>query len=202
MYLALTRLTDAGYLKRITRRTIGGTGAGSGQTVYQLGRKGWALMGHDKAYWPYREIDYHTLAIADTFMSLARMEREQRLRIEHYDLEPDSWLKVGNYELRPDMRVRVRQWHREQALTLWIETDLGTERYKHIKEKVDRYWAALERADERELDLAGSSLVVLFVASTDQRATELRRMIDREEEDVQRLFLISTQAEYAGLIFG
>lgn len=197
-YRALDRLVERKYLARIERRMVGGNGAGSGQYVYQLGSAGWALCQREGRYWPFRTVNYHTLAIVDTYVELLELERVGKIRIEGFATEPDSWLNIAGSDLRPDLHVELADLHRQRSLSLWIEIDLGTERQRAIKDKLARYYHAWQFADERQLSVFP---LVLFLAPDDVRARELRWIIERGEEEAQKLFLVSTPSEFAGLLF-
>jgi hypothetical protein len=199
MRRALDRLLDRGYLKRIERRLVGGTGAGSGQFVYQLGSAGHAFSRRQGKYWPFRTVDYHTLAIADAYVELLKLERASRVRIDGFATEPDSWQVIAGADLRPDLHVDVADLGRRRNTSLWIEIDMGTERQKAIKDKLARYWHAYQHATEADLP---SFPIVLFIAPDDARALELRWIIERGSKDAQALFLVSTMPEFSGLMFG
>jgi hypothetical protein len=196
---AMTRLVQRGYVKRIERRLVGGTGAGSGQYVFQLGRAGHAFSRRPGKYWPFRTVDYHTLAIADAHIELLLQQRAGRIRIETFSTEPYTWLVIAGADLRPDYHAEVADLGRQRNLSLWIEIDMGTERQKAIKDKLARYWHAYQHATEEDLP---SFPLVLFIAPDDARARELRLWIERGEKEAQDLFLVSTIPEFAGLMFG
>ncbi|TFD15506.1 hypothetical protein E3T26_06910 [Cryobacterium sp. TMT1-21] len=198
MQRALTRLVERKYLARIERRMVGGTGAGSGQYVYQLGSAGWKLVGRVGKYWPFRTVNYHTLAIADSYMELLALEREKRIEIIGFTTEPDTWLDIAGADLRPDMFIEVRQVFEKKSLSLWVEIDMGTERQKALKDKLARYWHAYQHADADKLPVFP---LVLFLAPDLKRAREIRWLIDNGPKEGQPLFLVSTVPEYARLLF-
>lgn len=199
LYRALKRLVAGKYLAPIERRMVGGTGAGSGQYVYQLGREGWKIYGHDRAYWPFRAIDYHTLSIADTYMELLELERRGRVEILGYSTEPQTMTTVGGVALRPDLFADVGDMHRGRRGRFWFEIDMGTERQSKIREKLASYWTAYKNSTEDELSLFPT---ILFIAPDDARARELRYLVEDGPKDAQRLFLVSKVSEYGGLLFG
>lgn len=198
MYRALERLTGRKYISRIERRMVGGNGAGSGQYVYQLGSAGWALSGREGRYWPFRAVNHHTLAIADTYVELLRLEAEGRISIKGFATEPDSWLAIAGADLRPDLHVDVADNFHRRDISLWIETDMGTERQKALKDKLARYYHAYQHADSRELPVFP---IVLFIAPDDVRARELRWIIERGDREAQELFLVSTPSEFGAILF-
>jgi len=198
MWRAMTRLVERGYVKRIERRLVGGTGAGSGQFVFQLGRAGHAISQRPGKYWPFRTVDYHTLAIADAYIELLQLERAGRVRIDGFSTEPESWIEIAGADLRPDLHVDVADLGKRRNMSLWIEIDMGTERQKAIKDKLARYWHAYQHATEDDLS---SFPLILLIAPDDARARELRWIIERGDKDAQALFLVSTMPEFAGLMF-
>lgn len=198
MKLALQRLVNQKHLARIERRLVGGSGAGSGQYVYQLGSAGWRASGREGRYWPYRAVNYHTLAIADVYSELLSLQREGRIEIQGFTTEPESWTHIAGVDLRPDLFIEVEQKWNTQRLALWIEVDMGTERQKQIKEKLASYWHAYENAPESMSVFPR----VLFLAPDDHRAKELRYIVEQGNEDAQALFFISTMASFTGVLFG
>lgn len=195
---ALKRLVESRFIARIERRMIGGSGAGSGQYVYQLGSAGWTLAGRAGRYWPARTVNYHTLAIADAYRELLELEHKGRIEIVGFTTEPETWRTVGGVELRPDMFIQIGNVFKGTLTSLWLEVDMGTERQKQIKDKLALYWQARQRTDASELAVFPR---VIFVAPDEHRATELRWIVEQGPEEAQDLFLISTADEFAALIF-
>ncbi|MEB0287209.1 replication-relaxation family protein [Cryobacterium sp. 10S3] len=198
---AVIRLVASKHLAIIERRPTGGTGAGSGQRVLQLGSAGWTFARREGRYWPYRTINLHTLAIVDAYVELTRLERLGRIRIDGFSTEPDSWFNIAGADIRPDITVDVSGSFPMKSIRLWIEIDMGTERQKAIKDKLERYWYGYVKADNGELDDI-ENLQVLFIAPDDARARELRWIIERGDKDAQALFMVSKLSEFAGLMFG
>lgn len=192
---ALKRLVDRKYLARIERRMVGGTGAGSGQYVYQLGRAGWALAGKEKNYWPFRSVDYHTLAIVDVFTELLDYERRGRIAIRGHVSEPETLRTIGGVELRPDLFVEVDDLLNGRTITLWVEVDMGTERMSIIRKKLADYWHAYQHSD----DSLKVFPQILFIAPDDDRAKQLRFTIEQGPQEAQALFMVSKLNEFGGL---
>lgn len=194
-YRTLVRLVERKLLARLERRMIGGTGAGSGQYVYQLGSAGWRYVGREGRYSSRQAISDHTLAIADTYVSLLEYERRGRIRIDGFETEPDSHRKVGHVIVRPDLFVDVADIAKRRNISFWVEVDRGTENRTKINEKLAGYMEALH---------AANSYVpyVLLIAPDDRRAKELRWMVERYPEIEEDMFLVSTASDFACLIFG
>lgn len=196
---SLARLLEQKLLQRIERRLAGGTGAGSGQYVYQLGSAGWSLARKEGRYWPFRAVNFHTLGIANAHIELLRLEREGRLQILGFTTEPDTHVVIAGADLRPDLFEDVAIPHAGKAMSLWIEIDMGTERATQLKDKLARYWHAFQNSDVTTMPVFP---VILFIAPDDTRARELRWIIERGDKDAQELFLVSTMPEFGGLLFG
>ena len=194
---ALKRLVEGRYLARIERRMIGGTGAGSGQYVYQLGRNGWTLAGREGKYWPFRAVNYHTLAIADTYVEMLRWQQLGRIIVLGFHTEPDSWRKAGGEDLRPDLYVQIADRLNGRELSLWVEVDLGTERLSVIRHKLASYWRAYQHAGD-SMEIFPQ---VLFLAPDDDRAKHLRWTIEQGDQEAQELFMVSTVDQFGGLYF-
>lgn len=198
LYRALERLVERKFISRIERRMVGGSGAGSGQYVYQLGSRGWTLCGREGRYYPLRSVNYHTLAIVDSYVELLKAERKGNIHIVGLLTEPDSWRNIAGADLRPDMHVEIEQSSRQRSTSLWLEIDMGTERPKAIGEKLARYWHAYSHVTE---DVLPVFPLVLFLALDDARAKELRWVIERGPEEARALFMVSTINEFCGLLF-
>lgn len=192
-YRALERLTARKYLARIERRMVGGNGAGSGQYVYQLGSKGWELCKREGRYWPFRSVNYHTLAIGDAYVALRELERTGAIHIEGFMTEPDTWQTIGGAKLLPDMYIELAIQARHQNLSLWVEMDLGTERAKQIKDKLARYWHAFQHATTRDLEIFPA---ILFLAQDDDRVKELKWLIGRGNAEATSLFMVGKASEF------
>lgn len=187
---ALRRLVASGHLARIERRLVGGTGAGSGQYVYQLGSAGWRLSGREGRYWAFRSVDYHTLAIADVFVSLKKAERERTIKVLTYETEPDTWQELSGVKLTPDMYVELAIPSRRETVVLWIEVDLGTERQKQIKDKFARYWHAYQYVEGAEV------FPLVVVATPDkQRTYDVQRWLNSGPEEARKLFRVVEASE-------
>jgi hypothetical protein len=193
----LTRLTEQGFLSRIERRLVGGNKGGSGQYVYQLGRRGF-YMHHTGRYQPARAVSYHTVEIAECFVALKRLERESQLAVMGFSTEPDCWRVIGGTELKPDMFVELayRDGRTEQ---LWIEVDMGTEGQKQLKGKLEAYWRAYNDADVNQVPVFPR---VIWVGVDDERAKELRWLIGQGPQDARRLFAVTTRLGLPTLLQG
>jgi hypothetical protein len=167
---------------------IGGNGAGSGHYVYQLASKGWELCKREGRYWPFRSVNYHSLAIADAYVALKEAEYTGLVKILGAVTEPDTWRVIAGAKIRPDLDLVLGLPIKRISLSLWVEVDLGTERASQIKEKLARYWHAYKHATENDLD---TFPVILFLAPDQERVEELQGLIARGEKEAASLFMVA-----------
>ncbi|THG30692.1 replication-relaxation family protein [Naasia lichenicola] len=193
---AFTRLLRDKYLVRIERKMIGGSGAGSGQYVYQLGPTGWELCGREGRYFPLRSVSYHALAVADAFVALNKAEQDQRLTIERYDVEDDAHRFIAGTRLTPDLFVRIGRPNKP-SFALWIEVDLGTERQRQIADKLDRYWTAYQHATTAHLDVYPP---VLFLVPDRLREEQIADTIRRQPAESHALFRVALQSNFPDIL--
>lgn len=185
-YRALHRLTEREYLARIERRLVGGNRGGSGQFVYQLGKRAFYMF-HTGRYNPARAVSPHTIEIAEVYLVLARLHRSGGVRLIATSKEPDSWVTVGGQELKPDLYAEIE---RGETIKHWYEIDQGTEAQGRIKAKLTMYYRAWSNADVTVWPVFP---LVVWVAVDQIRARELAWMVSRESEEAQRLFTVTTK---------
>lgn len=190
----LKKLTQMKMLARVERRLVGGDGGGSGLYSYQLGPAGWKLCGREGKYWGRKSIDHHALAIADVFVMLKEAERAGSIQVVGVSTEPDCWEVVGGEELRPDMLAEVALPHIGKRRLVWLEVDLGTERQRHVTEKVDRYIRAYKHAPD-----GYRFPLVVFVAPDQERVLAIRWLIERRAGEYEALFQTVDNSEFMGL---
>lgn len=191
----LLRLVERSYLRRIERRLVGGARGGSGQYVYELGRRGHFLFYTDR-HNPRRTVDHHSIAIADVYIAFKQLEREGVFSIVGMSTEPDCWVTIGGVNLRPDMRIDVEGKSRRQPL--WLEIDMATEAQKQIRAQLDGYYKAFDNTDGEEV---GVFPLVIWLAIDEERARELTWIISQMPENARRLFRVSSIANIP-TIFG
>ncbi|MGB3684934.1 MAG: replication-relaxation family protein [Ornithinimicrobium sp.] len=190
----LKKLAQMKMLSRVERRLVGGDGGGSGLYAYQLGPAGWKLCGREGKYWGRKSIDHHALAIADVFVMLKEAETAGQLVVAGVLTEPDCWETVGGESLKPDMLIEVELPALGKRRLVWLEVDLGTERQRHITEKLDRYVRAYKRASH---DFTFPQVV--FVTPDSLRADALRWLMGRRAGDYEALFRVVDNSEFMGL---
>lgn len=173
---ALNRLQALGFIKLLAWQL-------NRYNCYYVTSRGWSLI-HDAEY--KRPTQYlHTLAIADTYIALVRLQRAGRLRILSYATEPYCWQVVGGQELRPDLYVEV-QLGNGQVIKIDVEQDTGTQDKGVIVAKLNRYYKAFQSGELDEFP------IVAFVTVDDARVRELRRWITTLPEEAHTLFRIMT----------
>lgn len=188
----LTLLTKAAYLREVERRPVGGKAGGSGERVFQLGARGWHVVYEQGTkYNPRRALNFHALAVADAYVAIKRLEYEGKLRINYLHLEPDCHETIRGVRLTPDMAVEVVAGG--YAYTWWLEVDMGTERHKQIKDKLDRYWRAFQAVEGRE-----AWPQVLFLVPDHERRRDIEYVLNREpaERKEAGLFTVELQARF------
>lgn len=188
---SLRRLTEAGYLHRIERRLVGGARGGSGQYVYELGNRGHYLL-YEGRYEPSRNVRFHALAIADTYVQLVRLERAGLIELVGLSTEPDCWYG----DVRPDMRVDLYRKRTESTLIRWIEVDMGTQSQRVLKDKLEAYWKAYSDA---EADDWPEFPRIIFTVVDEPRAKELAWLIGQLKPERRELFIVTTFAMFPTL---
>lgn len=163
---------------------MGGSRAGSGLYVYQLGRK--ATDFYQGRYAPARAVNYHSLAIADCYLELRRLEAAGSVEIIGLSTEPDCHVSVGGRDLKPDMYVEIGRRERSK-LYLWLEIDMGTESQARLREKMQRYYRAYDGIPEGDgLQFPG----VVFVAVDEDRRRELAWLLTQIPKQARHLFKV------------
>lgn len=178
----VTKLVKHGLLATVELPTVGGARGGSGQHVYQVGQAGWKLSDTRKAYWMATRVNYHSLAIAETFVDI-----DEHLKMMRFDAEPDSHEKIAWTNLEPDLYVELDM--RDQGiLRAWLEVDRATERSKQLKDKMSRYYHAWGEAPEKWRPWP----LVVWVVPTAKRRAELESLIKLEPADSRAMYRVCT----------
>lgn len=137
---------------------------------------------------PSRVVNYHSLAIADAYLSLHQLSEGGRLVIHGFSTEPDCHVDVGGTLLKPDMYLDVSRTPNEH-LKLWLEVDLGTEGQKQLRGKLAAYWRAYNEATTEQFPAWPRTV---WVAGDEERAKELRWLIEDGPKDARQLFAVTT----------
>jgi hypothetical protein len=180
----IKRLLSSRYIARVERRLVGGQRGGSGVFCYCLGAEGWRLCSREGRYQLPRSINYHSLAIADVYVTLRRLERDGKLQIAGYLCEPVCHVTIDKYKLTPDLFVELRLLS-GQTVRRMVEVDQGSEGQRQLTEKLERYAGAYQKADETTWP---PHQLVLWIAPDDHRLQELAWLIGRMDENDRHLF--------------
>lgn len=192
---ALRRLVRDEYLIRVERRMVGGAKGGSGQYVYALGRRG--FFTYFEGRWrPARNVNYHALALVDCWLVIKQLERAGQVQVLGASTEPDCWVTVGRQELRPDMYVELARSSGE-TLKLWLEMDMATEGQRQLRGQLQDYQRAYEQADLSEWTVWPR---VVWIGVDDERAKELRWLIDQEPAEGRAMFQVCTRESLGQLL--
>lgn len=187
--LVLQRMRRNRLIALVERRRMGGEHGGSGQHVYELAQEGLKLVGARRRYVRHA-LDYHKLAIADVVVSLRRAEREGLLGVEYLENEPDCWVAFDGGRLEPDLHAIIKT--ARGRLPLWVEVDLGTERQRHVKEKLQRYAVAEDRlGDSWEV-----MPLIVWLTPDNARTREIRHMIAAGSSDKHGLFQVYEMSRF------
>jgi hypothetical protein len=186
---ALKRLVIRNYLSRVGRRHNPEFLHGLGPYVYQLGPKGWHLLGKQGRYWPYRSINEHALCVGDALVMLVAAEREGRLKVLRHALEQP----IG--DAQTDLYVELDIGAPEPS-GYYLEIDLGTERPSRILDKCAAYWRAYDNSN------APSFPWVLFVVPDQYRHDELRRILRKLSDNKRELFKVCLARDLLAVVTG
>lgn len=187
------RLTASGHLRRLAR-FVGGFGGGSGQYVYQFGRVGWRMLGKGGTYRPLRVVDLHTLTIAECFISLHSLERDDKLTVITYQPEPGCHLSVAGTQLTPDAYAELGLPAPRLKFRYWLEIDRGTENIDTIKGKCVRYWRAYQAWQEDVFPF------VVFVVPDAARRRDIARVVAGGPGEAHALFEVCELDGFAEVI--
>ncbi len=187
----LKRLADQRIITRLPRQ-VGGVRAGSASMVLTLARPAIALLSRGTSpvrtpKLPGEQYIGHALAVTELYVGLKELEREDKLTVKSFQVEPRRDVGVyGRQLLRPDANVKT---HIGQYAYYWfIEMDLGTERRPQLRQKLDaytKYWAR-----GREQHQTGVFPKVLFLVPDDSRKAVIDQLVQRLPIHHRRIFQV------------
>jgi hypothetical protein len=205
----LERLVRDRLLCRLERR-VGGVRAGSASYVYCLGPVGQRLLVDQAVDQPRRRfrefsqaVSLHTLAIAESVVSLIVAARARQFDLLEVQPEPRCWRdSVGPMgvatTLRPDLFVTVGIGEFEHRW--FIEVDLGTESPSTLLRKCAAYETYYQSGTEQNQH--GVFPRVLWQMHTSERAARLRAAIEHSNNLTTALFTTATAKEWISVIGG
>ena len=168
-------------LAEVGRPVRGGRYGGQGPIIYQIGPAGWNAAKTEGSFWLSRSIKPHSLAIAEVYVDIS-----SRLKVIRFEAEPDSHTRVNYVPLNPDMYMELEI--NGQRARVWLEIDLGSERPKQLKEKMERYCHAWNGAGKTWTPFPW----VWFVVPDLRRQREIESLIRLQPIDAQPMFHAST----------
>lgn len=196
----LHRLEEHGVIARVGRR-VGGSGRGSGQTVWQLASAGERLLrarrgqgGRRRYVDPGAGFLAHTLDVARYAATLTEKARSDGFDILDLHAEPASWRQFqtaqgGALTLKPDLAVVTADV--ESETHSFVEIDRDTEHLPAVLRKsglYQRYWES--GAEQAKND--GLFPLVVWATPTVERADKIRRAIQEDRHLNAALFHAAT----------
>jgi hypothetical protein len=200
----LARLVRLGVLEPLARR-VGGERSGSASTTYAVGRAGQYLLSTGQrvraAYTPGVRYLAHTLAVAQLYVDLVALQREERAELLTFEPEPECWrpYMVGfdaRQVLKPDAFVRLARGDYE--FSWFIEADMATEALTTVKAKALRYHDYYRTGTEQAA--RGLFPRVLWIVPNAIRAEAVRETLAQLPAEAHRLFAVTTTAEALALL--
>jgi hypothetical protein len=211
MRRTLAGLTEGAVLARLARR-VGGVRAGSSGYVYYLGPAGQRLV----AYWEGRGLTRgrfrpepggryvrHRLAVSELYVQSRLADRDGRLDLLAFDVEPDCWRAYvdgfgGQVLLKPDAFVRVGLGAYEERC--FVEVDLASESRAVIARKSRAYLDYFNSGQEQAAH--GVFPRVVWLTATEERRAALVEVCSRLPAEAWRLFTVATLDRGVDVIAG
>jgi hypothetical protein len=202
---ALARLTGHGVLVRLQRR-VGGVRAGSASYVYALGPVGRRLAGEQtgrQVREPSTTFLEHTLAIAETHLTLLEASRRGRLELIAVEVEPTCWRRYLNTggaseTLRPDLYALTARGEFEYCW--FLEVDRGTEYRPALLRKCRAYESYWRTGAEQQR--SGTFPRVVWIAPDEERAQAIEQAIGSAPGLKRELFRTTTNERLVELLAG
>jgi hypothetical protein len=196
----LARLTEQRVLARLERR-IGGVRAGSAGYCYYLGPVGqrlvafWAGQGFTRGRFrpePGSRYVRHRLAVSELYVQARLADREGRLELLAFDLEPGCWRAFasglgGQTLLKPDAFARIGLGAYEDRW--FIEVDLGTESRPVLARKLRSYVDYFRAGSEQAAH--GVFPKVLLLTTTEARCAALVETVQALPAESWALFTVA-----------
>lgn len=204
----LHRLEGHGLVAPVGRR-VGGSGRGSGQTVWQLAAAGERLLrarrgesGRRRYVDPGAGFLAHTLAVARYAATLTEKARSDGFDILELQTEPASWRSFqaaqgGALTLKPDLAVVTAD--AESETHSFFEIDRDTEHLPAVLRKSGLYQRYWESGTEQAKNEGLFPLVVWTTPST-ERADKIRRAIQEDRRLNAALFHAATTEQSLAVV--
>jgi hypothetical protein len=192
----LERLQRLRTIARIQRR-VGGTGGGSTAQIWTLDINGHRILSEtDKRsrnlFDPSLTFLNHTLAVAETRVTLEEITRTHAINLVKVDVEVPAWRQFfgsggQTIWLKPDLAAVTTDQEFDDHW--FIEVDLGTESPRTVLNKCAVY--ELYRRTGKEQAAHGVFPRVLWLTPNETRADQLRTAIASSRSLHPRLFTIA-----------
>jgi hypothetical protein len=188
-YRCIDKLTSDNYLSALPFGYRTSQKGGNAQFIFKLGPKGQRYYTHRTT--PRLEFLPHTIAIADCYDALLRLERVGKLHIRRYATEPNCWFDVDGggkrYEVRPDLSVDLTRSNGHSPR--YIEVDRDSQSDTDIRRKLRGYVGAIEYANDSRWP---ESQRVWFIAIHQARVEELELLISELGSEYRGWFRVMT----------
>lgn len=200
----LARLARLGVLQPLARR-VGGERSGSASTTFAVGRAGQYLLKSGRrvraAHTPGARYLAHTLAVAQLYVDLVAVERQEQAELVCFEPEPECWRPYmagfgARQVLKPDAYVKLARGDYE--FSWFIEQDMATEALTTVKSKAARYHDYFRTGTEQSA--RGVFPRVLWIAPGEDRAEAVRETLAQLPAAAHRLFVVATTAEAVALL--
>lgn len=200
----LSRLARLGVLQPLARR-VGGARSGSASTTFAVGRAGQYLLRSGRrvraAHTPGARYLAHTLAVAQLYVDLVAVERQEQAELVRFEPEPECWRPYmagfgARQVLKPDAYVKLARGDYE--FSWFIEQDMATEALTTVKSKAARYHDYFRTGTEQSA--RGVFPRVLWIAPDEDRAEDVRETLGQLSAAAHRLFVVATTADALALL--
>jgi hypothetical protein len=190
-------------------RRIGGVRSGSSGTVYAVGRIGQRLLASERgsrrrarrAYTPGERFLAHTLAVAQLYVELVKVQRWGIADLLAFDPEPDCWLEYpsafgARRILKPDAFVRLGIGAYEDSW--FIEQDMGTIAAVTIERQARRYLDCYRTGTLQAT--RGVFPRTAWIVPEETRARVVGEVLGRLGDEASKLFCVTTTSEAPALL--
>ena len=207
---ATLNLKRIGYLKHLDRR-VGGVRAGSSSYVWCLSNNGSDALSQlnqsikitkRRSYEPTENHLEHTLAIAELYIQLIEINREDpSFEIEDTEFEPKCWRSYSDIGgtpifLKPDLFAKVIDQEYENYY--FFELDRSSTSLTRVVNKAKQYIRYYNLGIEQRVN--GVFPFVVWVVPDDKRKYSVAHRINSELDNYTELFVVITLDEFKGFV--
>jgi hypothetical protein len=197
-------LARLGVLQPLSRR-VGGERSGSASTTFAVGRAGQYLLKSGRrvraAHTPGARYLAHTLAVAQLYVDLVAVERQEQAELVRFEPEPECWRPYmagfgARQILKPDAFLKLARGDYE--FSWFIEQDMATEALTTVKSKAARYHDYFRTGTEQSA--RGVFPRVVWTVPDERRAEAVRETLGQLPAPAHRLFVVATTADALALL--